>query len=198
MVEATVETPAVEVKVEVPQSTEAKPVEKVDSLLSQKPEVPKEAEKIVPEKYEFKAPEGMELDADLLESANPILKELKLSQDEAGKLFGLMVKKTEMDNQRYQKIVDGWKDQTIKDLGSDYQTKLAVTAKFIDKFGGSKADEIRQVLKDTGLGNHPAIVQLFIEAGKHFSNDSFVTGATKNQPTSDEAIARKLFPNTKY
>jgi hypothetical protein len=198
----TVEAPETDAPVaEAPETkaestTPEKPVDKGESLLSKKEEV--KVEKVVPEKYDFKGPEGMEIDTKFIESATPILKELKLSQDEAGKLFGLMVEKTKADNARYQEIVDGWKTETIKELGADYQQKLAVTSKFIDKFGGKRADEVRQILNDSGLGSHPAIVALFIEAGKHFGNDSFPTGATKNQPTSEEAIARRMFPNTKY
>ena len=181
---------ATEAKKETEESTE-------ESLLGKEGEK-ETVERVVPEKYEFEAPEGMELDTQFLEQSTPILKELGLDQEQANKLFDLMVKKTESDSKRYMEVVDGWKNDTIKELGSDYQAKLAQTSKFIDKFGGKKADDIRQVLNDTGVGSHPAIVHLFLEASKHFGSDSFVTGENKSQPTDTEAAARKMFPNTKY
>lgn len=165
------------------------------SLLGEKP---KEAtvEKVVPEKYEIKMPEGRELDADLLGKFTPILKELKLTNDEAQKLAGLLVEDQIAKEKAYQGITEGWKKDTIKILGNDYQAQLAIASKFIDKFGN---DEVRKVLDDTGLGNHPEIVQLFIKAGKHFGNDNFVTGEPKQNAINDpERQARKLFNNTKY
>jgi hypothetical protein len=177
-------------------TTEEKP-EDGESLLGKKIEEVK-SEKVVPEKYEFTAPEGMEIDTAFLEVATPILKELKLDQTEAEKLFGLMVKKTEADVKRYNDTVDGWKQKTIKELGTDYQTKLALTSRFIDKFAGKRGDEVRQILNDTGVGSHPAVVHLFMEAGKFFSEDTLATGVNKNTPNDPERIARKMFPNTKF
>ena len=67
--------------------------------------------------------------------------------------------------------------------------------KFIDRFGN---DNVREVLNDTGLGNHPEVVAMFINAGKHFSDDKFVAGKNEKQTSDPERMARKLFPNTKY
>lgn len=171
---------------------------KEDSLLGKKsPEdTTKETEKVVPESYEFKMPEGRELDKGLVEKFTPVLKELKVSQEEAQKLADLMVEDQMAKEAAYKEITEGWKQETIKTLGSDHEAKMGVAAKFIDKFGN---DKVRQVLNDTGLGNHPEIVQMFINAGKHFGNDPFVAGATKKNAVADpERQARKFFPNTKF
>lgn len=205
--EGTQETQTQQTQETKPAETQAKePKETDDSLLGEKgkegdegkKETETPQEKVVPEKYEFKAPEGMELDEGFLEEATPVLKELKLGQDEAGKLFDLMVKKTQADAQRWTETVDGWKENTIKELGEDYQEKLSVTSQFIDKFAGKRSDEVRQILNDTGVGSHPAVVHLFIEAGKFFGSDNLATGDNKNQPSDPERLAQKMFPNTKY
>jgi hypothetical protein len=184
-------------KPETPTAPETPKGDDSESLLGKKGEEVK-VEKVVPEKYEFTAPEGMEIDTTFLEVATPILKELKLDQTEAKKLFDLMIKKTEADVKRYNDTVDGWKQKTIKELGTDYQTKLVLTSRFIDKFAGKRGDEVRQILNDTGVGSHPAVVHLFMEAGKFFSEDTLATGVNKNTPNDPERIARKMFPNTKF
>ena len=57
------------------------PEPKVEPKADDKPIAP-----TVPEKYDFKAPEGQSLDAALVERATPIFKELGLTQDAAQKL----------------------------------------------------------------------------------------------------------------
>jgi len=180
---------------EVTPKPETETTGKDDSLLGKESEGT-EAEVVVPEKYEFNMPEGRELDAEMVDKFTPILQELKIPQEGAQKLADLLVQDQEAKEKAYQGISDGWKQDTIKALGTDYQAQLGVAAKFIDKFGN---DNVRQVLNDTGLGNHPEVVQMFIKAGKHFGNDTFVTG-TSNKPnvSSPESAARKMFPNTKY
>jgi len=150
----------------------------------------------VPDSYEFIMPEGRELDTEMVEKVTPLFQELKISQEGAQKLADLLVSDQEAKEAKYKEITEGWRKETIKTLGGDSEAKLSVAAKFIDRFGN---DNVRQVLNDTGLGNHPEIVQMFIKAGKHFSDDSFATGTTRTNAVSDpEKAARKMFPNTKY
>jgi len=209
MSEAIVEVPVTKMTVApvtTPESTatpttevakETKPKDDGDSLLGKKPEV-QAVQKVVPEKYEFKLPEGMQMDTELFDKATPLLKELKLDQAEAGKLFELIVQKEQANVDRWNKTVEGWKQQTTKELGDKAETELAFTSKFIDRFGGKRADAVRQILNDSGLGSHPDIVHLFREAGKFFSEDSLTTGVNKNIPNDPERQARRMFPNTKF
>jgi len=176
------------------EGAEAKTETDDTSLLGQKSEeeVP---ENVIPETYEFNLPEGRELDNGLVEKFTPVLKELKIGQEGAQKLAELLVADQAAKEQTYREITEGWKQDTIKELGSDYQAKLGVAAKFIDRFGN---DQVRQVLNDTGLGNHPEVVKMFINAGKHFSDDTVPTGTRQTNLSDPERLARKMFPNTKY
>lgn len=168
-----------------------------NSLLGKKP-VETKVEKVIPEKYEFKLPEGMQLDAELLEQATPLLKKFNLDQSEANELAGLIVKREQANVDRWNKQVDGWKQATLKELGDNAETELAGVSKFIDRFGGKRADAIRSIMNDTGLGSNPDVVHLFREAAKFYNEDSFAVGSNKNKPSDPEARARKMFPNTKY
>lgn len=151
-----------------------------------------------PEKYEFTMPDGVQVDEALLGKATPLFKELDLSQENAQKVVSWYadVKKAEADN--WNKEVNGWKQAVMKEHGPKTQETMTYVAKFIDKLGGPRGDAIRQLLDDTGLGNHPDLVYLFGQGGKAISEDTFVPGSNRNQPLSEEARARKMFPNTKY
>ena len=51
---------------------------------------------VVPDKYEFKAPEGYEVDQKFLDDATPVLKELGLTQEQANKLFDIQADPEEL------------------------------------------------------------------------------------------------------
>ena len=93
----TITKPATEVKTET--KAEVKPSEELKSLLD---EAGKEEVKlgpdgkpivasVVPEKYEFKLPEGMTLDSAKMAIVEPLFKELGLSQESAQKLVDYQI-----------------------------------------------------------------------------------------------------------
>jgi hypothetical protein len=162
-----------------------------------------EAKPVVPEKYSIKPPEGMTIDQAMLDKITPVFKELGISQEGAQKLADVYAPQINqmIEAQRkeavdaFGKMVGEWKDQTVKELGVGHEKELAHAAKFIDKFGGP---ELRQVLNETGLGNHIAVVKAFIAAGKAIANDSFPDSGKKVQPLdTEESKAQALFPSTK-
>ena len=161
---------------------------------------------VVPEKYEIKAPEGMSIDQAALDKFTPVFKDLKISQEGAQKLadaFAPYVNQLVQTQQQqavgeFGKMVGEWKDQTTQELskdGSRPEAELAHAAKFIDKFGGP---DLRQILNETGLGNHIAVVKAFIAAGKAMANDNFPDSGKKAVPLdTEEAKAKALFPTMK-
>lgn len=151
---------------------------KPEELAKKKEMLKAKADGIVPEKYEVKV-EGFDVDEKMLEGLTPVFKKHNLTQGAVQELAAayapLMKAQVEAIREKalsdFQSEIKGWKDQTIKDLGADWQKEMSFAAKFIDKFGG---DDVRAILEDTGAGNHPAIVKLFVAAGKAISSDSFV------------------------
>jgi len=133
---------------------------------------------VVPEKYELKAPEGMTIDQAMLDQYVPVFKELGITNEGAQKLADIYSKslKAQSDNQskqsinQYKEIVEGWKTETMKELGADTAKTLAAASKAIDKLGGEK---LREVLNETGVGNHPEMVRFFANVGKKLSEDNF-------------------------
>jgi hypothetical protein len=53
--------------------------------------------------------------------------------------------------------------------------------------------ELRTLLNESGLGNHPEIIRAFYRAGKAISEDGFVAGGHK---ATDKGDAKRLYPNS--
>ena len=162
--------------------------------------------KVIPEKYDLKIPEGMTLDQVMLDKITPVFKELGLTQEGAQKLADVYAPYISqmMETQQksavgeFNKMVGEWKAQTTQELSKDgakSEVELAHAAKFIDKFGGP---ELRQILNETGLGNHVAVVKAFVKAGKAIASDSFPDSSQKGKPLDTmEAKAEALYPTSK-
>lgn len=153
---------------------------------------PKATEPVVPESYELKMPDGVQLDSAAAEEFTAIAKELKLDQAAAQKLADIGAKMATRQAEAHAQLVETWTEQvkTDKDIGGDkLDENLGVARKAIDTFG---SPELKALLNSTGLGNHPEVVKLAFKVGKAISEDRFVTGAPKGAETD---MAKKLFPN---
>lgn len=153
-------------------------------------------ESSIPETYEFNLPEGMELDQEALGKFTPIFKELELTQEKAQKLVDVYVpyanelaqKQHDAGVQAFNEMKENWKAETKKAYGNDLQKSMATASKAIDKFGGK---ELRQILEDSGYGNHKAMVDFFVNVGKKISEDSF-----PDSNSSDSSVT--IDPNVLY
>lgn len=142
----------------------------------------------VPEKYEFKAPEGQQLDAKAIEAITPLFKELGLTNDQAQKLVDFDTKRqSEAENNANRQYEDtrlGWRNEVIKDrdLG-DGKAGLKSEAKAnIDRamqaIGDSKAiDAFKEAMDLTGAGDNPAVLRVMNTLGKLLSEGTAVRGA---------------------
>jgi len=126
--------------------------------------------------------------------------ELKLPQDSAQRLLGemaatLQTQHTEALKTFYSTLggmPDTWEGQVRadKEIGGDKLTEnLALAARFKDAFG---TPELKTLLDQTGLGNHPALVKAFIKAGKAISPDTFVSG-NGSGASSARSLADRLY-----
>ena len=164
---------------------------------------PAEAPKPVPEKYEVKVPEGMQLDQKLVDTLTPIFKEAKLSNEQVQKLTDAyapyMKAAVEAQQQEaikgFKEVVEGWRDETVKELGPDFAKHLAPAAKLMDKFEvETKTSGLRELMNETGVGNHPVLNKFLIWVGKKFEQDSFPDSGKKGNDADPNAVARKMFP----
>ena len=190
---------------EQPKPSEAKPGEpakpegKDDTILGgdkkpseEKPEVKQGA----PEKYtDFTMPEGMTLDKDTAEKAIAMFKEMNLSQEQAQKRVTLQAENAKALNeatlQGYQQQTNEWKEASVKLYGAKSQEEFAVAAQAINRFG---TPELRTILNETGLGNHPELVKFFVQVGHAIKEDSPADGRKVGEKVSDADL---FFPGMK-
>lgn len=186
--------PPAETPAETTEGTqEDKPSE--DKPADDKPvEEDKEPEIKAPEKYEFKMPEGVELDQGMLDKVEPIFRELDLSNEQASKLTEAYAAQVQEANDQ---MINNWNQQQTQwaeDLkkdpefgGANFDTNVEVAKEAIARFGD---DDLKQALNETGMGNHPAFVKLFNRIGKSISEDAFSSGEDDSQGSPS------LYPNS--
>jgi hypothetical protein len=149
----------------------------------------------VPEKYELTMPEGVELDSTLLDKATPVFQELGLTNDQANKLGTMFA---EHQSAMHDQYINDWANQQkewVTNLkadpdfgGSKFDANVSVAKQAIERFAD---DQTKQVLNETGMGNHPEFIKLFHRIGMAISEDGFSDGATT--VTSDH---RSLYKNS--
>lgn len=160
----------------------------------------------VPEKYEFKAPDGFVVDEALAGEFTPVLQDLKLTQEQADKLVAFAPRLISQS-------VDAAVSKTLDSIGYSGAKEWANTAKADKEFGGDKltenlgviktardqfaSPELRKLLSDTPLGNHPEMLRLFYRVGKAISADGYVpAGKAKTATNTAQSMysASKMNP----
>lgn len=149
-----------------------------------------------PESYEFKAPEGGELDKEAVAQFEPIARELNLSQEQAQKLvdlYGSKVMPQLMKQQAdtWQKQVADWGTAAKEDAeigGDKFDGNLTRAKQAMDKFA---TPQLREFLETTGMGNHPELIRVFVKVGAAMSEDSLVTSNEKGQRSAADVLYGK-------
>lgn len=170
------------------------------------PEAEKAGEKPVesktesaPQKYELKAPDGQQFDAEIVTSFSEIARELNLTQEGAQKVLDTMAPKmAERQMAQLEAIRSQWTEASKgdKEFGGDALAEnLSVAKKALDSFGTT---ELRALLNESGLGNHPEIIRFMYRAGKAISEDRYVgssvgSGAQRATPKDFNAAAAALY-----
>lgn len=156
-----------------------------------KPEVKEPEKPVVPEKYEFKLPEGSEL-APMLDAFTPTFKKLGLTQEGAGEL--LAVYRQQQDAQR-EATLKAWESEAKadKELGPKLQENVAIAAKAIAKFF---SPEFKGFLDASGLGNHPEMIRGLLAIGRQISEDKPPSPGTP--PASKDAKSLYTHPTSQF
>lgn len=174
-------------------STEAKPNEAPK---------PAEGEKPAEVVYEFKLPDGVELKSEAVDELKATAKEFGLTPEQAQRIADLGVKQaqgfaTQLVEQ--QKVMTAeWAEQTTtdKEIGGDKLSEnLGVAKKALDTFGSK---ELKTLLNQSGLGNHPEVVRFMVKAGKAISEDGqLITGSAAQADRANVPLENRLYPNQK-
>lgn len=153
----------------------------------------------VPEKYELKLPDGLTLNEAVTTEFSAKAKELGLSQDKAQALYDIGAKAVQAQHTAQQTEIAtaqaSWlaASKADKEFGGDkLQENLAFGARAME----FATPELRTVLNDSKLGNHPEIIRWMVRVGKQMAEDSHRTGR-ENPGTAKtfEGKAKAFYPN---
>lgn len=139
------------------------------------------ADSTPPDTYaDFELPEGMELDVAAMELAIPVFKDLGLTQEQAQKLTDVYAAQVQAGSQKqiddFNQLMTDWQTQTKNDseIGGDkFDENVKVAQAAINKYG---TPELKQLLEQQGVGNHPEVVRFMVRVGNTLKED--VPGGT--------------------
>lgn len=145
-------------------------------------------------------PEGATLDKDLQTGFLNLVNERKLPRevtDDLVKLHnGALQRMVETQAREWNDLQDKWRGEVEnhpKFGGANLEPSLGKISEFINKFS-SDPNGARQVIDQTGLGNNPLMVELFLAAASAVSEGTPAVG----QPAAGaDSLANKLYPTMK-
>jgi hypothetical protein len=159
---------------------------------------------VAPERYDL-AMEGFTIDPALVQNADPVLRDLGLTNDAANKLLPVARDiMTRTQESLVRQIEDAaaaqkktWYDAFVADpeIGGARRGETEhFAAKALDALGYATGHPFRQALNDSGFGNHPDMIRAFRRLGELLGEDSsFVrpmTAASRNRP-----VWERLYPD---
>jgi hypothetical protein len=157
-----------------------------------------EAEKPVlkaPEKYEFKAPDGFQLEPATTAQFETLARKLDLSNEQANELLPLGAQLAQKIGEQqlaaHQAQVAQWADDTRNDKdigGAKFDASVATAKKAMDRFGSAP---LKQLMDQTGLGNHPEVIRAFHRIGLAIAEDTFVNADSSGG--SKRSAADRMF-----
>jgi hypothetical protein len=159
-----------------------------------------EEKKAYDAKYTFETDEDSPLTDEHLSKIAQIAKERNLSNEEAQALVDMQEEAFKGFQSSIEKQVEENTKQWFEDakndpeFGKDKFEKSAELAKrVIDRYA---TDEFKQAVNETGLGNHPELLRLFVRIGNAMSEDSLVLSGSQNT-VSEKTAAEIFYNNTK-
>ena len=168
--------------VETPAAEAAPAVDDNKTLLDAAAEEPKaenDKPEGAPEEYtDFTAPEGVELDTEMLSSFKEFAKADNLSQAQAQKYIdlatGIVANQQDAFSNAMTETVAGWREASVSDKefgGAQLQASMQIAATARDRFA---SPELKTYLNESRLGDHPEVLRMFVNIGKAISEDTFV------------------------
>lgn len=134
----------------------------------------------------LKVSDGAAADKDTLAGYKQVAGELKLTVEQAQRLYDY--EQQRLTDQAAQ-AANAWKEEVQKKYGDQLQPVMATCARALDKLGGQP---LRDLLDQTGLGNHPVLVEAFYKAGALIKEDKSVP-PTGQQGKTDKTFAQALY-----
>lgn len=158
-----------------------------------------------PVDYDFKAPEGFEVNDEQVTAFKEVLKGINeatgtvIPKEAAQKLFDMhaeaLIKAEAAANTMWETTVEGWRKEAKADPeigGNNFDGKVALANKALKAFG-DKDGKLVQLLTDNGSGDHVEMIRFCAKIGAAMSEAEVQSGAPA--PGKPKDLASRLFPN---
>ena len=145
-----------------------------------------------PEKYELTLPEGYSLDETTFTKAEPVLRELNLTNEQASKLAGVIAEVRASESEQYAQQVQEWGKTVQSDPeigGKAFEDSVNAARLALATHG---TPELKGLLNSTGLGNHPEVVRFFARIGKTIPREDKVVSGDRSGSTT-RSIEERLY-----
>lgn len=162
---------------------------------------PKAADKKADEELSLELPEGSHIKQSRLDEIVAESREQGLSKEQAqakvdqeNKAISeyLSTEKSALEARSQAWVEDVKADQEIG--GEKFVASVEHAKRVLDKYA---SDDLKGLLNQTGLGNHPEVVRLFARVGKEMASDSFVAAPAGTVPAkAAKGVAEVLYGNT--
>lgn len=162
----------------------------------------KAAAPVIPDKYEFKGEDGNPLLPDeVVNEWAPVFKDLKLDQAGAEKLVQHQLKQQAVMGKQLDDALTNdrtvWKQLAQSDPtfgGVNFEANVKLTNEAVAKYGDA---EFSSLLKDSGLGDHPAVLRFLASVGKTIKQNDALPGEIANaQRGAPQRTAADLYRGT--
>lgn len=161
----------------------------------------------VPEKYEFKLPEGMELQEESAKQIDGMFREMGLTQEHGQKLVDFYVEKlneaVEAPSKFYAEMRKGWVNElkADKEIGGKLPEVKTGIGRMLNSLGDKAlVKSFNEAMDLTGAGDHPAFVKLFNKLAERLTEGGHIRSGNPNpaanptgRPTGPGAAA--MYPN---
>ena len=126
----------------------------------------------------FKLPEGMgEIDKGQMDEFKALAKTHNLSQEAAQGFVDLQAKieKSRADAAvaEFDKVTKAWRDETVKELGANFEAETANVGRFIERFG---SPELRKLMDATHIGENKHLFTALAKAGAQIGEGNLPKG----------------------
>jgi hypothetical protein len=147
-----------------------------------------------PECYAFEPPAGGQIDAQILGCFEGVARELNMTQESAQRMLDVL---TPALAEKQARVVEEARSQWAEGARGDREfggarldESLVVARRALEAFG---TPALRELLEQSGLGNHPELIRAFYRAGRAISEDSLVRGGG-GAGSSAESAAQRMYP----
>lgn len=146
--------------------------------------------------FELKLAENSLLDQSKVDEVIAYAKAKGLNNEQAQDLLNreeaTLNKFVEDQNEALAKTSQEWKQQSMSDKeigGPEFNKNVEMAHRAIKQYG---SETLINYLNESGLGNHPDVVRMFMRIGKAMSNDKIITSSSKT--TVSKSLEDVFYP----